>query len=334
MSWIQENKVPAAVLGVTGVGVLGLGYVLYGAWSSASEKKDTFDSTNSSLVSLKSAKLAPTEQNLAAKSAAVTEYSAAVTSLYKLLHDLQPKVTALTGTEFQAKLKAKAADIRKLGDKRLPADFNLTFEKYNTELPQSDEQATELSGYLDSVDAITRLLLNSGVLSIVSVERSLLASEGGAPAKPAAAPKGGKPGAAAPSKATERRQVTVVLNTDQAALQILLSRLASPSEMDYFTVVRRLRIENQAKEGPVRTFGTAAVDPTGATAAPAAGAEATKVETVAGAPTPATPGPAAIIATQPAPPDSRIVLGDEKLKVYLEIDLVTFTGPQAAAATR
>jgi hypothetical protein len=60
MSWIQDNKVPAAILGVTGAGVLGLGVMLFNAWSAASEAQETFDSVNSCLANLNSANIAPT----------------------------------------------------------------------------------------------------------------------------------------------------------------------------------------------------------------------------------------------------------------------------------
>jgi hypothetical protein len=53
----------------------------------------------------------------------------------------------------------------------------------------------------------------------------------------------------------------------------------------------------------------------------------------------ATPAPAAPSASkpaangvQPAPADSRVVLGKETLRAFLEIDLVKFLNPQTASA--
>jgi hypothetical protein len=334
MSWIQDNKLPAAILGVTGAGVIGLGVVLFNAWSAASAAQESFDATNISLANLKGAKLAPTPENLAAKQDLVKKYRDEVGRLTKVLYTLQPEDKPLTNAEFQAKLKAKIADSKKLGTGRLPAEFNLGFDQYTSELPKSDQVAAELSTYLDSVDEIVRMLLNSGVNSIDMLERSELPSEKGEPAKPQqnnkSKAKGNASRNAAPAQLsiTERRQVRIVVRTDQAALQTLMSKLASPSEMPFFTVVRLLRIENEAQVGPVRVAVASATP-----SLPIEGAASAADPSAT--PVPATPSGSAKPAAngvQPAPADSRVVLGKETLRAFLEIDLVKFLNPQTASA--
>jgi hypothetical protein len=323
MSWIQENKVPAAILGLTGAGVVGLGFVLFNAWTAASEAQTQFDSVNVGLANLKSAPLAPTPENLAQKQALMQEYGKAVESLSTVLYKLQPEDKPTTNTEFQAKLKAKTADIKKEGAGRLPGEFNLGFDQYTNELPKSDQVAAELSTYLDSVDQIVRLLLKSGVVSLISLERSQLPSEKGEPDKvqtPAKAKaKGPQTRAAAPQPAsiTERRKVQIMVRADQPALQTLLSALTSPSEMPFFTVARLVRIENEVQVGPPRTAGLLPInDPT------------IVVEDPSAPPSPPKPVP---VGGQPAPIDSQVVLGRELLRAYIEIDLVKFLNPQTAA---
>lgn len=312
MSWIQENKVPAAILGLTGVGVLGLGYVLFTSWSAAATAQEDFDNTNAQLKTLKSAALAPTPENLAKKQALVKEYETEVGRLTKVLFTLQAADKPITASDLQAKLKTMVASVKKDGGARLPATFNLGFDQYATELPKDDQVASELSTYLDAVDLVTRLALKSGVHNIITLERSPLPAEKG-DAKPAAnaAPKGraAAPAAAAQS-ITERRQVTLTVRADQAALQTLLSGFASPSDMPFFTVVRLLRIENEVQQGPLR-------GPVGNVVPPEPGVEKP---------------PAAGV--QPAPKDSQVVLGNEQLRAYIEIDLVKFLNPQTAAASR
>ncbi len=317
MSWIQENKMPAAILGLTGAGVVGLGVVLFNAWSAASAAQESYDVVNVSLANLKSAPLGPTPENLAQKQALVGSYKTAVGRLSTVLYKLQPEDKPTTNTELQAKLKAKIAEIKKDGAGRLPAEFNLGFDQYTSELPKSDQIASELSTYIDSVDSIVRLFLKSGIKSIDLLERSALPSEKGEPDKPKQQAKPKAKGvqtrqAPAPLSITERRQVRITVRADQAAIQTLLSGLASPSEMPFFTVVKLLRIENEAQIGPPRTSGLPASQ---------------------GPETPP-PGPDGTVkpvpvGVQPASPDSFVVLGRETLRAYIEIDLVKFLNPQA-----
>lgn len=355
MSWIQDNKVPAAILGVSGAGVIGLGVLLYTAYGSYSDSLATFDTVNASLATLKGAPLAPTQQNLAAKKALVDEYQAAAGKLNLVLTKLQVPDQPTTDTDFQAKLKAKIADAKKKAAELkvgLPAEFNLAFDKYTSELPKSNEVATELSGYLNAVDEIVRLLMVSGIRRIDVLERSDLPSESDAapapkaPARQAQAqrtPPAGRPGTpgratAAPvaEKATTAHQVRVVLTADQAALQLIISKLANPSdmpEMPYFPVLRLLRIENERQDGPLRSEMAAA---TAGPIDPVTGMPATAKQPASQTPTAEGAAPAAqsnvIPTATPAPPDSVPVLGKEGIRAFLEIDLVKFLQPAAPAA--
>jgi hypothetical protein len=331
MSWISENKIPAAIIGVSAVGAIALGVMVFNAYSSYSESLASFETLNGNIATMKRAPLAPTPQNLAAKKALVGDYSAQVNTLARVLVTLQKPDVPITSTEFQAKLKTRIAAVRKLAAERqmqLPPDFNLAFDKYNAELPKSNEVATQLSTYLDAVEATVNLLISSGVRGLDVFERSELPSEKDGPAAPppnqaakkAPPAKKGAPGArgAAPAAASvsERYQVRIVATTDQAPLQLLIGKLASPSEtpdMPYFPIVRLLRIENERQEGPAVTATLPAppvVDPNA----------------------PVTPQPAG--GAKPAQPDSIMILGNERLKVFLEIDLVKFLTAKAPAAAR
>lgn len=322
MSWINENKIPAAILGVTGLGALGLGALLFNAWSAAGSAQEEFDTVNMSIANLRSSELSPTPENLAAKQALVQDYQKIVGNLSLVLYKLQPEDKPISNTDFQAKLKNRIAEIKKLGGNKLPAEFNLSFDQYTSELPKSDQVASELSTYLDAIDEVVKLLLASGISSMDMLERSELPSEKGLPAKDANASKSksknslSKQAAPAAVNITDRRQLKVVVRADQSALQTLLSKLASPSDMPFFTVVRLLRIENESQEGPPRVAMSA---PVSAPTVTEGNAGAAPTEVVAAK------------AIQPAPVDSRVVLGKETLRAYLEIDLVKFLNPQTAA---
>lgn len=321
MDWIRENKSLAVILGVIIAVSAALGYLLFDAWSSYSATKENYLQVTSQVVALKSAPLAPTQANLDEKKALVAEFAATVNKLGTTLLILQPEVQPIKDIEFQAKLKTKVADVRKAATTfrmGLPADFAFGFDEYTSSLPKSEAAAAELSGYLDSVDDLVKLFMNSGVQSLDSLERSKLPVETAGAAQPQQ--RNARPGAAQAQPAVgggvlEKSQVAVVLTLDQGALQLVTSRLTNPSEMPHFTSLRVLRIENQSQEGPPRMAGLPSQSLE--TPAPGAPAPAPSAEGAAAASDALPPPP-------PAPADSVPLIGQEKLRVRMEIDLVKF----------
>ncbi|MBB5033471.1 Amuc_1100 family pilus-like protein [Prosthecobacter vanneervenii] len=311
MDWIRENKPLAAILGVILVGTLALGYLLYDSWSSYEETKEGYIGLGNQMAALKGARLAPTDANLQAKKQMVDEYAADVNKLGAALLILQPKVEPMKDIEFQAKLKTKISEIRTAAQSKmqLPADFAFGFDEYTSSLPTSAAAATELSGYLDAMDELVKMLLKCNVQSLDLLERSKLALEAKAAAN---APAGGaaaqRQGAA---EILEKRQISLILTLDQGALQLLVSRLAT-TEMPFFTSVRQLRIENQLQEGPLRSsvrLPATNGPKMGGGQAAAASEEVASDE---------------IRPPAPAPIDTIPVFGNELLKVRMEIDLVKF----------
>lgn len=326
MSWIQQNKVPAAIIGVSLAGAAGLGVMMFNAWQGHSTALEQFDNLNRGIAGLNSAVLAPTPENLEAKKALVDEFAAEAKKLQIVLERLQADVApeAISDTGFQSKLKTRIAEVRKLAAGRmgLPAEFNLAFDRYNSELPKSNDQATELSAYLDSVEKIVEVMAMSGVRQLDMIERSDLDSEKSASTTNTASRKGQAQVSAA--KSLDVRTLRAVITTDQAALQVLLSKLASPSEMPFFTVLRLVRIENERKEGPLRAeIGLHTLQPQ-------EGEPVVAPQPINIAPsiTPTSPetkdGNDVIAAVQPVGQDAVDVLGNELLKVYLEIDIISF----------
>jgi hypothetical protein len=299
---------------------------------------------------MKSAKLYPSPENLGKKKSAVEDYEKKVTTLSKVLLSLQPAVEPISETDFQAKLKAKIAEVRSISGKptKLPGESSLGFADYTSSLPKSAAIAQELSEYVDAAEAVVRVFIESGVESVDTFERSLLASEKSetatAPSAPVAPPKTGKAGVGGkvpvPTKSVaemvERRTLTFTLTCDQGPLQKVLNRLASPSEMPYFAAVRLLRVENEKNEGPLRAAVALELSKSKAAEGDAAVVEAPQEQVVIG--TDGLPVPAAEAAPQatgPAKPgikDAVGVLGQEKLKVYMEIDLIKFIDPSKQVA--
>jgi hypothetical protein len=350
MDWIRENKTLATLMGVFLAAAAAVGFLVVKSYLALSDSKDRFVTANNSLAAMKSADLFPSPENLTKKKTAVDAYAEKVNTLSKVLLSLQPKSEPVSETDFQAKLKAKIAEVRALAGERtvLPADFALAFAEYTASLPKSAAIAQELADYLEATDAVIRTLITSGVESVITFERTPLAAEKGeAPppppdpkAKPGARP--GAPGAKGPAakgapkeiaKMVEHRTLTTTLTADQGALQTVLNQLASPSKMPHFAAVRLLRVENEKNEGPLRA--TVALE-LSKQVQPAFDTEVPPEQVVIGAdgqpvPAPQVPKPDVITVAKPGVKDAVGVLGQEKLKVYLEIDLIKFTNPEGDA---
>lgn len=323
MDWIRENKSLAAIVFAGLAGVLGLGFLLYRGYDAYSSSKQMFDSTSGNLARMKSAPLAPTPENLKAKADAVKAYEQVVGKLGTVLLTLQQEDKPISDTDFQAKLKSLIAETKQKANQSrigLPPEFAFGFDDYTASLPSTSEAASQLSTYLDSVHAVVQLMLDSGVRGIMTLERTPLAVEKGAekedPRKrqgqrppPGRPTPGGTPPPAA-SKATESRTITVSAELDQVPLQLLMNRLASPSGIPFFTVVRNLRVENVAQIGPLRSE---VFVPSGGEGNAGTGVEGEDA-----------PSDGTIRAAEPEAPDSVAVMGNENLRVYMEIDLVRF----------
>jgi hypothetical protein len=312
MDWIRENKPLAAILGVIIVGSLALGYLLYDAWSTYEETKEGYLGVGSQVAALEGARLAPTQANLDAKKKVVEDYAQVVDRLGKTLLILQPPITPIKDIEFQSKLKTKISEVRVATQSKmqLPADFAFGFEEYTKNLPVSDAAAAELSGYLDAMDELVKLFLKCNVHSLDELQRSKLAVE----TQAAPTPQGQQQPVAA--AILEKRQITAVLTLDQGTLQLLIGRLASPSDMPFFTNVRLLRIENQRQDGPLRAEVRIPNNKPPVTQGETAKEASDEIKPPA-----------------PAPVDTVSVFGNEALKVRLEIDLIKFLdGARGVAA--
>lgn len=321
MDWIRENKPLAAILGVIAVGSLALGYLLYDAWSVYDETKEGYLGLGNQVAGLKGARLAPTNENLAAKQAAVDEYAKLVDTLGKTVLILQPKVAPINDIEFQDKLKAKISEIRKLAGEskvQLPAEFAFGFEDYTSTLPKSAAAATELSGYLDAMEKLMKLFLDCGVKGVDLLERSKLPVEAATAANAQGNNNAAMRGQAS-AEILEKRQISAVLTLDQGPLQLLVSRLTSPSDMPYFTSLRVLRVENQMQDGPLTSEVRLPTQETKVQGSTPAAEEAPTDE---------------IKPPEAAFPDAISVFGNELLKVRLEIDLVKFLDAAAGIAAQ
>jgi hypothetical protein len=302
---------------------------------------------NGKLKRAESAPLYPNAENLQKLETEVNAYSAEVSKLTKTLLHLQLPAEPIGLTEFQQAFKdtlsqsKAAAEAAKVG---LPKDFALGFPRYASETPKSPEASRQLMDYVKAVDAIVQGAIKSGVASIDSLQRSELEVEKpDAPPPPPPTPAEAKrrarlktsnkeaPPPVQMAQVTERRTVTLGLTTDQEPLMNFMNLLADANAMPYFTVVRQFHVENEKQEGPPKNIQI----PTNSSSEPKDGPVASSVaaEPVEGE-APAAPKVEIIEAPKAAAPDALAIMGHEKLKVHLEIDIVRFQDSAEAAPAK
>ncbi|MBL9118239.1 MAG: Amuc_1100 family pilus-like protein [Verrucomicrobiaceae bacterium] len=347
MDWIKEHKTLAGILGVAGAGAIGLGVMVWNSYTAYVEGLDNYDTVSKALGRIESAPLYPSKENMEKKKAMVQQFRGEVEKLQQTLLNLQPPLKDITDTDFQAKLKQRMAETRaKTGSTaeeggKIPKNFAFGFDLYVNSLPPQ-AAAKDLNDYLDAVDSIVQMALDSGVKKITALSRSDVASEKSGASSKAAAPdsassfmtgqttpqpsaRGTKSAvAAAPSatKVVERRTVKINMVADQPAFQTFMNDLASASKMLHFTVVRVLRVENDKLTGPTKAVEDALnkenKNDTASTGASPGGAPP-------GGDQPAvSSGPEVLIAPKAAPADAVIVMGGEMLNVYVEIDIIKY----------
>jgi hypothetical protein len=316
-------------------GILGLGAWLYLSYASYAESMEKWGQNDTSIAGLKSKKVYPSKENAEAREGEVSAYGEKVDLLRSgLLNEkVQQPVKPMSQTEFQAKLKERATamvQMAKAADATLPADFALGFADYTNNVPRSAEVAAELGVHLDVMESLVTTVLQSGVKSLDMFERDKLPHEDRPvevkkpapekkPAKSTSKSKKAKKPVITEEQAAEpvldRYRVKMMLTTDQSPFQTIVNTLCDPVKMPHFLVVRLVRIENERQDGPSRDEIARKKNP----------------EVVLDQPSEPT-APGGVAAAPKVAPDAVTIMGEEKLKVYLEVDYVRFRAPASAAA--
>ena len=344
MNWIKDNKMLAGILGFMIVGSIALGAYLFISYGEYSTKMEEWEQTNANVQRLKTQKIYPSAANYTDKEQQVREYAEKVDLLRVALLDpkVQEEVKPISETEFQAKLKDRVSAVKKAADSSaitLPEVFALGFEEYTGTVPRSPEIAAELSVQLDVIDKLVSTLVEAGVKSVDSLDRTKLVNETSdvqpsAPTKPqvGGANTGNKKPIITAAEAAEpvldRYPVKLTITTDQTPFQTIINTLSDPAKMPHFLVVRQLRVENERPEAPlkeeIRSKQTAALQPFSTdSAAPA------PMSTDGAGSSPASTG-LTITPAAPAAPDAVTVMGEEKIKIFLEVDYIRFRKPVTA----
>jgi len=331
MNWIQDNKFLTGWLAVTLLGILGLGFLLLQARGQYNTAYAQFDSGRKQVLGLESKPLYPSAENVELKGEVIDEYEAAVNDLHTQLAQFQRPLRPVEQTAFQAKLKNRIQQLSREAAKKsvkLPEDFAFGMLRYVNTLPPI-EACPMLDYQLDSIFSLTSSLVSHQVDSIESIERKLIPGEKGAPEK--SAPEPPKRGAkAAPEPVLERFPVEIVCATGPEPLRLFLNDVSNPSPGSPFHIVRMMRVANEQQLGPPKVSSNSTIVPD---FVPEPDLEVTSPDDAAVAQGEEDAesigfegedldfeGSSAV-----DPIDARFILGEEKVEVYMKIELLRFT---------
>lgn len=313
MDWVRKNKFLAGFLGAMAVGVAVMGYLLYATQSRYDQTSQEYNSQVTELKRLQALKPYPEETNLTRFADEKKAYAEAVNSLQASMAALTPTAEKATSpTDFQNRLRDLVGDVLRSATQTgvaLPDGFYLGFEQYRQTLP--DAAATPfLSEQLTEVEQIVRILINRKIDKLNSIKRAPLPGEGGVVIS---APPGEKPKPAG-NELLVRRPVEIGYTANANAFRETLAQII---EAPRLFVIRAMQVKNQVDKGPVRGQLDASI-PGGAGRTPAPPAP------FAGAPGAPLDQPL----PEKGPPPLRYVVGQEKLDIVMNIELVHVQAPR------
>ena len=350
MSWFQENKFTVIFGGITAVAAGALGWLVLGAKSDLEAAQTKFTDTTSELGRLQNGKPFPNEKNVAAYKAELGRVEGEVSKLHQKLLATEFPLESVAPNAFQDRLKqtidrikgeALAQKMMLPGQKKddasavaADASFNLGFGNgsvnYLDKLPQ-DEASSELARELKVIDFVVQLLLTNKATHLVEVKREPMALEKGEKDDKKKEDKKPAPGGDTKPKRDKEDGPKLVTHhkfevkfiAPQSSVMKILNGITTASQP--FIIPRRVFVENEKKEGPVKEIASLAVPPS-EPAVPAVPADPASPAS----PAPVTPdAPAAPVATKEG---TKLiwVVGEEHVVVELELEMVDFADAKVA----
>jgi hypothetical protein len=325
---------------VTALGAGVLGYL----WYSASSENETITAdltTKQGQVSkLESAPLFPSDANLTKKATQVDDYTAEVDKLHSALVSYQTPlkdIAAITPDAVSANLGKYKTQLESVAKGRgilipaPPLGIDLGLGRYLA-TPPKREATPQIDYLVESVNTLLTDLFRAGITKLDYVscpERAyekddkVLIEKTAMPAKPKTAAKPAtKPGKADPKAAVKKEEAPLLDETkvfnrypvhltftgSEKSAQEFLNHISTVGEGGPFWVINSLRVDNSMKDGPTPEPGFQAVPVTNTTGA--------------------APEPNEKVVLN----DVKFVLGNEKVTVTLDLDLVRFLDPSIAKA--
>jgi hypothetical protein len=340
MSWAQENKFLAGLLGVTVVGVGVLGYLTWDAMSKYDAASQELEKTTAEKKRLETLPVYPNQANLDKLKKQKDEHAKRIEDLRKQLNGMELPEEAISPQGFQDRLRAAVTAYGKAAAEagmKLPDKFYMGFDPYQTKTPD-DKSTPKLARQLKAIEQVLGYLPQYRATSLKEIKRSELPEEGGKrPVAATPAPKAGTKKGAETAPLVVKQPFEIVFTSEQATLQNVLNAITATKNQFY--IVRTIVVKNEKPTPPTREQAGAPAEgaappaePAPAPAATPAPAPAAPAATPAAPAAPADPNaPPAPAPAPAAPPPSEAttgailaVVGEEKVETTLLIEIAEF----------
>jgi len=239
MNWIKSNPFVSTLAAITLV-ICGLLYFVASKGSAKYEAaKTTFDEAFQKVSTSESIPLYPLAENRDAKRKTLNEHREAIEGLRTVFNPYRPeKIEDISPQEFTDRLKAASEEVSKALEEagcELPNGFFLGFEKYRTELAQSNATG-ELDYQLNGIKHALLELAAARPTQLIHTYREDLPEETGGKYEPAA------------DDVTRDFGYEVTFKGSENAAREFLSSLGKTEPFYY--VVRCLKVQNERSTPP------------------------------------------------------------------------------------
>lgn len=240
---MMNSKTWLTAFGIVALIVIGAaGWYCYSNFGRYRVALASWDSKVSSIQRLERKVPYPNKENAEAIEKKLEEYKGSVDSLFESLDKFQkPLNTTLTNTEFQQRVSEKVREFRPYAEENdfelnTESEFRLGFDAYQTTLP-TPELVPILDYELESIDKLVRVLVDAGAESLSLFQRDPV------PGEPGAIEQGD-------SGVVHKYPVRMRFRCDHDALQEFINQVSNDRENFY--IIRVLKVENDAKTGPFK----------------------------------------------------------------------------------
>ncbi len=304
----------------------GSAFYAFTGYSKYSEAMGSWDVKVRTIESLERKVPYPSEGNAEALAGGKDEFEKAVLELFESLEAFQRPLDAqLANTVFQGNVKQRVQSFREYakteGMELLddPQAFQLGFDSYATDIPKP-ELVPYLDYELEAIDRLLRQLVDTDAEALLTFERDPIPGEDGGAERQE-------------SSVVHKYPIRLRIRAKHASFQNFINQMANDKE--FFYILRVLKVKNESPEGPIKL-----ISEDGSTDLPTyINLETKEVASYAKLVEWGYPDtPAADIAPIAREEgfelnklDARVLMGEERLNVFMVIDIVRFLSPEEQA---
>lgn len=304
----------------------GSAFYAFSGYSKYSEAMGSWDVKVRTIESLERKVPYPSEGNAEALAGKKDEFEKAVLELFESLKAFQRPLDAqLANTVFQGNVKQRVQSFREYakteGMELLddPQAFQLGFDSYATDIPKP-ELVPYLDYELEAIDKLLRQLVDTDAEALLTFERDPIPGEDGGAERQE-------------SSVVHKYPIRLRIRAKHASFQNFINQMANDKE--FFYILRVLKVKNESPEGPIKL-----ISEDGSTDLPTyINLETKEVASYAKLVEWGYPD---ISAADIAPIareegfelnklDARVLMGEERLNVFMVIDIVRFVSPEEQA---